>query len=122
LIFSFIFAIKPIYANTQPQTLGQIQEQEASEALQNQETKSLEEFGNIIDKRKSDCLKALGNDKFCDCLNDKLPIMASFLFYVETVISSKGEINDAIRQTPDLAKVIDKIISVRNECVRLNNH
>jgi hypothetical protein len=51
-----------------------------------------------------------------------LPIMASFLFYVETVISSKGEINDAIRQTPDLAKVIDKIISVRNECVRLNNH
>ena len=49
----------------------------------------LDQFSN---KRKLDCEFSFGHEKFCTCLNEKLPISIDFIQYVNVMISDKNKL------------------------------
>jgi hypothetical protein len=90
-------------------------------------SKGLEDALNLIDKleaqievvssqKRSQCLRAIGNPAFCECLVSNLPVGASFLSYVQILSSSKEEIG-----YPKLSKddkgMVDVAIKTREICV-----
>ena len=65
---------------------------------------------------KSDCLRTVGNDQFCNCLGEKLPWILSFQEYVSVVTSSKDQLA-AANLSREQHEVVDKAAQARDECV-----
>ena len=61
--------------------------------------------------RKRQCVSALGNAVFCDCLNRALPLDVSFQRYI-TIMTTDDADRDAPERT--MARVI---LAARNACV-----
>lgn len=87
---------------------------------------TLNDFGREIhvnsQKRYYDCLKAIGNIKFCKCLSNNLPYVLTFQDYVIIMTTDKSILLEAEKQNrkdemQSISKVIDKTINVRNTCV-----
>src|ERR1051325_4136634 len=74
-------------AKTMPvETMQQIDNLE--KALE--KAKELELLADSISRQKySDCLKAFGNQKFCQCLRDKSPVGIDFAGYIKVVTTTK---------------------------------
>lgn len=72
--------------------------------------------GSLARKRKNNCLKAFGNEQFCNCLNDNLPMAINFVGYIQLITSTKDEIGYKSLLTED-KEFVDKVIRARDQCV-----
>ena len=105
-IFSILFSINSsVYAETDANKY--ILENEAL-AKEMRQTRTMQ------------CTSAFGNLKFCQCLDEKLPLMVDFYMYIYDVTQNK---EDLIARTPlkskmyDEHKLIDVIFNTRDFCV-----
>ncbi len=64
----------------------------------------------------SDCLKAIGHTKFCNCIKEKRPAVFSFNEYISITISSKDELKYS-QQPKDIKQAIDETLKARDQCV-----
>lgn len=62
------------------------------------------------------CLKAFGNEAFCGCLAQKLPIAFSFADYIAIVTLTREE-NGYASLDADFKKAYDAVPRVRDTCV-----
>lgn len=62
------------------------------------------------------CLKASGNNKFCQCLAGKLPVGLTFVGYIQSVTKSRQKLGYT-EFSDNEKKMIDMALSVRNQCV-----
>lgn len=99
-----------------------------SQTLEQQ--KALSDFQAVLDRideaevllkrqaniTKFDCLKAFGNEGFCGCVSQKLPMVFSFRGYIAIVTRSKEE-NGYAMLDPKTKVAYDKVPAVRDRCV-----
>jgi hypothetical protein len=82
-----------------------------------EETKELELLADSISRQKySDCIKAFGNQKFCQCLRDKSPIGIDFTGYVKVVTTTKEELGYS-KADKETKQLIDNTLNAREACV-----
>lgn len=82
-----------------------------------EKTKELELLVDRMSRQKySDCLKAFGSQKFCQCLRDKSPVGVNFSGYIKVVTTPKEELeySKADQETKNL---IDNTLKAREACV-----
>ena len=85
------------------------------EALE-QELKSLKEFQRAGAERKAQCMKAVGQEKFCACVAEGLPPGVSLEGYIHTVVTPKETLGyDAM--TAEQKRLVDQTLAVREKCV-----
>lgn len=70
-----------------------------------------------IKESKLECLKAFGDNDFCSCVFEKIPIMWSFYDYIQITTRTKDE-NKYYNLSNNEKEAYDKVISIRNECVK----
>jgi hypothetical protein len=91
------------------------------------EREKFDEVFELIDKaelalksasrvRRSDCLKAVGDQSFCTCIDNKLAVAWSFADYVAITTRSKEE-NRYDQLDPKLQPAYDSVPAARDECV-----
>jgi hypothetical protein len=87
----------------------------------NHAMESLDKLGKLADsmtrQKKSDCLKAFGNQDFCQCLSDNLPVPVSFELYVTIVTTPKDKLgySELDQENKD---IVDVTINAREKCVK----
>lgn len=81
-----------------------------------EELKALEAQVVVRQKKTDQCLKAVGREKFCDCLGDNLPASVSFEQYVHTLVTSKEELGYG-EMTPEEKEAVDATLETREKCV-----
>lgn len=64
-----------------------------------------------------DCMKATGTENLCQCLNENLPLILSFLDYVRIVTNQKGIAFSGDFSADDIRKIIKITQDTRNHCV-----
>ncbi|MDA3897158.1 MAG: hypothetical protein PF482_13540 [Desulfobacteraceae bacterium] len=92
------------------QKLDQIEK--AKESL-----KKLKQLSNSMTTRKySDCFKAYGDEIFCQCLSQNLPIPVSFNLYIKIVTTPKDELGYSELNKED-KQMVDVTLQTRETCV-----
>lgn len=67
-------------------------------------------------EKKGQCLSAVGAEKYCACLAEKLPREIGFEQYIHTAITTKEKLGyDSL--TPEQKKLTDTILAARDACV-----
>lgn len=80
-------------------------------------TKKLELTVDRMSRQKiSDCMRAFGNQKFCQCLADKSPIGIDLVGYITVVISTKDALGYP-RADQKAKRLIDNTLKARETCV-----
>ena len=86
-----------------PLTIDQINqlnvEQNQNEKNQSQLNRMIIETQMAADNRFSDCLKATGANLFCDCINNKLPAVLTYLDYVKIITANKDDTDKMLSQS-----------------------
>lgn len=81
-----------------------------------------EQLKSLVDSIAQDkyykCVKAFGDNKFCKCLSENLPIVDTFEDYITIVTSTRDELNYNNRNDDD-KKTIDLTYKTREMCVNL---
>ena len=67
-------------------------------------------------QKYSDCMKAFGNQKFCQCLRDKSPVGIDFAGYVKVVTTTKEELGYS-KMDNETKQLIDNALKAREVCV-----
>ncbi len=105
---------KALPAKTMPvETMHQI------DSLENalDATKELELLVESISRQKfSDCMKAFGNQNFCQCLREKSPVGVDFAGYVKVVTTTKDELGYS-KADKETKRLIDNTLKAREVCV-----
>lgn len=79
--------------------------------------KKLELLTDSISRQKySDCLKAFGNQNFCQCLRDKSPVGIDFAGYIKVVTTTKEELGYS-KTDKETKQLIDNTLKARESCV-----
>lgn len=79
--------------------------------------KELELLVDRMSRQKySDCMKAFGNQKFCQCLRDKSPVGIDFAGYVKVVTTTKEELGYS-KTDKETKQLIDNALKAREVCV-----
>lgn len=81
-----------------------------------QELKELKAQQSVAKQKTEQCLKAVGRDKFCICIGEKLPVEVSFEQYIHTLVTTKEELGYAA-MPPEQKKMIDATLEAREKCV-----
>ena len=99
-----------------PLTVEQLQRLKALDEIKD----ALEELGAMGDsmgrKKETACLLAFGDEGFCGCLRENLPVITSFELYVQIVTSSKENLGYA-KLSADEKVMVDNTIKARESCV-----
>ena len=67
-------------------------------------------------EKKNQCMKAIGNTAFCDCIAAKSPFGVNFVGYVSIVAGTKEDLHyDQL--SPDDKKLFDATRASRDKCV-----
>ncbi len=74
---------------------------------------------SIAKEKYYKCVKAFGNNKFCKCLSDNLPVITTFEDYIVIVTSRKDELNYSNRNKEE-KEIIDLTYKAREKCVNLD--
>jgi hypothetical protein len=85
------------------------------EALE-QQLRDLKELQRAGTERKAQCLKAVGQEKFCACVAEGLPAGVGFEGYVHTVVTPKEPLGYEA-MNPEQKRVVDQTLAVREKCV-----
>lgn len=76
-------------------------------------------MGKLWDIKYTECYRAVGNDKFCRCIKENLPLALSFVDYTKAV-QIRVCTNKEFMSLPDITKeLIRMAIKVRNKCVQV---
>lgn len=101
------------------QTLEEIEEQQG----QRQALDGLDEVKKMADEvlrkarnRKYPCLKAFGNDDFCECIASELSVWLSFHDYIG-ITTLEPEERNASEISDENKKLLEHVIKIRNKCV-----
>ena len=81
-----------------------------------QELKALKAQMDVGRKKTDQCLKAVGQEKFCGCIGRNLPAEVTFEQYIHTVLAPKEELGYGT-MTPEQKKSIDTTLASRDRCV-----
>ena len=73
---------------------------------------------NISNEKYYKCLKAFGNNEYCKCLADNLPIRVTFENYILIVTSNRDELGYKDLKDED-KKMVNITYKTRNTCVDL---
>jgi hypothetical protein len=99
-----------------PKTLEAINAEETSKNV----IKALEDAMNLIgrasEERYTDCLKAIGDKEFCECIKSKSPSVISFVEYVTITVNTKEELGYSSLDEFN-KKLIDNTLKTREFCV-----
>lgn len=80
-------------------------------------TKELELLTDRMSRQKySDCIKAFGNQKFCQCLRIESPVGVDFAGYVKVVTTTKEELGYS-KVDKETKQLIDNTLKAREACV-----
>ncbi len=84
-------------------------------------TTVLQALDTLSEKRFEDCVRVVGNDAYCQCVNTRLPIaINAFAQYVAIVTSSRDDIKyDDLESGKQ--EIVDRVHAVREECVSGQN-
>lgn len=110
------FAIQNNLPITRLQEIKELNEQAAQtekndikiEALKN----SLDQYAR---QRDLDCQFAFGHQKFCDCLNHRLPIAVNFSQYIAIITSDKIKLVSQLNEEDK--KIVNMVFDARDVCV-----
>ena len=73
--------------------------------------------GQMIAEKKRGCVRAVGNEAFCNCIVDGIPVVMDFPQYVAILVASKDDLHyDTL--SPDDKKAIDMARQSRDKCVK----
>ena len=110
LILGYLLLAAPLHAQEGMQDKIRQLEQQI------QELKTLRAQQAVGKQKAEQCLKAVGRDKFCNCLGDNLPAAVSFEQYIHTMVTSKEELGYGA-MLPEQKKMVDTILETRETCV-----
>jgi hypothetical protein len=109
----------PTLEDSKSPTLEDIDRLQEMDKLQGM-LKQMDKLGEEVDaKFRFQCLKALGNEKFCTCLKDNRPWIVDFVGYVTLVTSTREELNYT-KLDREMKGVVDNTYRAREVCVRAN--
>ena len=110
LLLGFLLLAAPLHASDDMQDKIRLLEQQI------QELKALKAQQDVGKQKADQCLKAVGRDKFCNCIGVNLPAAVSFEQYVHTMVTSKEELGYSA-MPPEQKKMIDATLETREKCV-----
>ena len=100
----------PVYAQ------DDMQEKIKKLEQQIEELKAMKLQQNVVRQKADQCVRAVGKDKFCSCVAEKLPASVSFEQYIHTMVTPKEQLGYATL-APEQKKLIDDTLAVREKCV-----
>ena len=71
---------------------------------------------SIVREKYYKCMKSFGDDGFCQCLSEKLPIITTFENYISIVTSDKEELG-YMNLKDDDKEIVDLTYKTRETCV-----
>ncbi len=110
LILGCLLLAAPLHAQDDMQEKIKLLEQQI------QELKTLRAQQAVGKQKAEQCLKAVGRDKFCNCLGKNLPAAVSFEQYVHTMVTPKEEVGYSA-MPPEQKTMVDAIVETREKCV-----
>ncbi len=84
--------------------------------LLEQQLKELKEQQKARSEKESHCLQAVGREKFCACIAEKLPPEVGFAEYVHTAITPKSVLGYE-GMNPEQKRRADATMAARDACV-----
>ena len=110
LLLGCLLLAAPLHAQDDMQEKIRLLEQQI------QELKALKAQKDIGKQKADQCLKAVGREKFCNCIGENLPAAVSFEQYIHTMVTSKEELGYGA-MPPEQKKVVDATLETREKCV-----
>lgn len=110
LILGYLLLATPLHA------LDDMQEKIRLLEQQIQELKTLQTQQAVGKQKAEQCLKAVGQDKFCSCIGEHLPDTVSFEQYIHTMVATKEELGYSA-MLPEQKKMIDATLGTFEKCV-----
>ncbi len=84
--------------------------------IQIQQLKALKEQQKLSDEKEQQCLKAMGNARFCKCVSEALTREVSFEQYVHFLVTPKEGLKyDTM--SPESRQAVDTSIAAHDKCV-----
>lgn len=117
----FFFISSPVFANekqgsSKPMSAEQIQKLDSIEKAKEALDKLQQLTDSITRQKYYDCLMAFGDQIFCQCIADNLPVSVSFELYVRIVKTSKDELGYS-ELDQENKSIVDVTLNVREKCV-----
>jgi hypothetical protein len=113
---SCLLVSSPSLAQNETPSPMPLEEREAREAVSKALKGLAEAYGEIYETKQSQCMRAIGNREFCDCIALQSPSGIDFVEYVRIVSTSKADLNyDAL--SPEDKELVDNTRTSRDKCV-----
>lgn len=110
VVLMLLVGAAPVYAQeSMEEKLKKLEQQIA-------ELKALKMQQSLTQQKADQCVKAIGKEKFCSCMAEKLPVAVSFEQYVHTMVTPKSQLGYDTA-APEQKKLIDETLAVRDKCV-----
>lgn len=110
LILGCLLLAAPLHAGDDMQEKIRVLEQQI------QELKTLKARLDVGKQKTEQCLKAVGREKFCNCIGENLPVDVNFEQYIHTMVTSKEEIGYSAMPT-EQKKTVDATLETGEKCV-----
>jgi hypothetical protein len=82
---------------------------------------AIDDLAALTDKmgkeKRHQCMTAVANEPFCECLGEKLPVVINFLGYVHIVTQTKEELKYNTLSAED-KRVVDNTRNARDQCLK----
>jgi hypothetical protein len=122
-ILACLIVVFPMISNAEDVQKERPPTKRELEATQGNERtkKALSDLQSAFEQRanefKYDCLQTTGNNSFCECLYQNIPVAFSFADYVTIMISTREEIGfDQLNK--EMKSAVDNAIAARDKCVQ----
>lgn len=115
MVFGSILLLAAVALAKSPSGNPSLERIQLEDAQRNLES-AISQIRKANEDKKSDCRKALGSSKFCDCLFDKMPSRLQFMDYVQIVTASSAEL-DSLKKNKEFRDFVVGAISSRDACV-----
>jgi len=98
------------------QTLEQQERLNRIDKFMNATDEVLQLTQKMTKEKKLQCMTAIGNETFCECLSQNLPVPINFVQYTAIVTKTKEELGYE-KASPDDKKIVDNTRAVRDKCI-----
>ena len=123
-VFACVLSTAVAIAEEFPTTLEGLEQYEATHIVdegaasgQVDSDSVLKQFNLQVWHTKVACIKAVGHEKFCDCISENMPADQEFSNYVVAVSKTKSELNfDQLSEY--YQQVVDLARASRDKCVK----
>ncbi len=123
-VFACVLSTVVAIAEELPTTLEGLEQYEAAHIVDESAASGrvnsdsvLKQFNLQVWHTKVACIKAVGHEKFCDCISENMPADQEFSNYVVAVSKTKNELNfDQLSEY--YQQVVDLARASRDKCVK----